>query len=443
MSVSVPEKTFHLPKGLHYHCVQCGKSCRMFNEVFVEEASQRRLEQIEYRDLMPEAVREKSPLIPGASDPEKLRLRKHCGTCVFQRDDGLCGIHAKYEFETKPQTCQDFPFRYLDAPDGVYIGLSFACTAVLQNTGPAVTEQEADLRESYPRANSRRNCRGAIHLTNRHDISWDAYQLAEEAFERIMADDSQDFGMRLVAQSVYLDLFSRFLAEVRGHVSVPPSLPNSGPMKDADVVRALNERYLTKAGAPHLFRIARRIRGSRTLQRAFLGLVTAFRQNLYEEDERPSRFGAARRVFTHYAMHAVKLGDIRLIPLEGKFSYGAFARYPFPENDEAINELLQRYYRHSLFRKDLLTADSMWLAQRMMLMHYALIKWYAVGRASLEDRECIDLECVQEGIRAVELHYLFHTKFGELFEKFPTLGMILDGIVRRPVFAASMVGTPA
>ena len=437
--------TFHLPEGIRYECIQCGKSCRMFEEVFVEPASEQRLESIAHRHLMPEPVRDKSPLVPGRSDPEKKRLRWHCGECVFQHPSGLCGIHAEHDFETKPQTCQDFPYRFIQTPQGIFVGLSFACTSVLANEGPLVSNQGDYARRMFPRANGRRDCRGPVHLSARHDISWEAYQLIEEDLRRILAIESEPFSQRLVAQSVYLDLTEKLLRLARGERAARTEehrfAADGGSLPDAGVVGAVRKRYLAQEGAPDLFRLARRTRSSPALQRAFLGLVTAFRQNIYEKDRRPTRFGSVFRIAGHYAAHASKAGRVNLIPLDGRFSYSEFSRLPFDTSQHAgMRELLWRYFDHSLFRKDLLMAESVWLAQRMTLMHFALIRWYSVGTAALESREAVELEDLREAIRNVELHYLFHTKFAELFEKFPLLGMILDGIVRRPAFAASMAG---
>lgn len=428
---------FHLPEGLNYQCVQCGKSCRMFEEVFVEERSEERLRGLEYRELMAEEARGLDPLVPGKSDPAKKRLRWSCGTCVFQREDGLCGIHARYDFEAKPQTCQDFPYRFTETPRGVFVGMSFACTSVLANSGKPLVEQEEYARRMFPLANGRRDVRSAVALTHRHAISWEAYEGIECGLREILRVETETLGMRLVAQAVYIDLVERMIREMR---QAGQTAPDSGAIEDRRIVDAVAKRYLADEGKG-LFAIARRMKASPALQRAFIGLVTAFRQNLYEKEKRPTRVGSVARIVAHYVSHMFRAGQVNLIPMETRFGYGEFKKYQFSDGaDEETERMLVRYFDHSLFRKDLLAAESVWLAQRMTLMHYALVRWYAVGHASARGLEKIDMECVHEAVRAVELNYLFHTKFGELFQKFPSLGMVLDGIVRKPSFAASMAG---
>jgi len=447
--------SLHTPDGLNYECVQCGKSCRMFNEIFVEPRSEAVLESLDYRPLMAPEVRDLSPLVPGESDKSKKRLRKHDGSCVFHTAEGLCRVHGAFGFEQKPQTCRDFPIRYANTPDGIYIGLSFACTAVLGNMGPTMESRRAELEASAPVANSRRDLTRPVRLTARHEVSWEAYRLVEEDLVAIIALKGQPLGSRLVAQSIYLDLLVAFLREVRGdsihrrdqrfasqYSDTGRFPPDCGPAPDAEVVMTMRRQYLSRPDAASLMRLAAKRRPSPMLHRAFLGLVTAFRQGVDSGTQAPTRWATIARIFRHYSAHALRLGRVDLASLGGRFDYADFKRIPFRQDDPATAELLDRFFAHTLFRKDLLAAESVWLAQRFSLMHFALIRWHAVGHAAITARAATDAECASEAIRAVELHYLTHTHFGQLFEKFPSLGMVLDSVVRKPLYAPSMVGAP-
>ncbi|MCC6545574.1 YkgJ family cysteine cluster protein [Candidatus Sumerlaeota bacterium] len=443
----------HLPAGLNYGCIQCGLSCKMFNEVSVEQASRARIEEIDYRALMHPDTRELSFLVKSPSTGEKDVLRRHCGTCVFQREDGLCGIHHAHGFPQKPQTCQDFPYRYAETPAGAYIGLSFACTAVLQNAGPAVSEQRDYLAQNRQRANAVLNFRGAVRLTHRHEISWEAYQLLEEDLHHILNGVGEPLEQRLIAQTVYIDLYAAFLREMRGDSIHRVNRPmpqdfgasgrfpaDSGPATDEKALHATRRKYIERDGGAELFRIARKMKGSGGLQRAFIGLITAFRQSLDYKGKRPGRIATTTKIMRHYMTHALKIGNVKLDPLGEPFDYEAFTRIPFdlqPGSPE--DELLQRFLDHSLFRKDLLAVESVWLGQRLVLMYVALIRWHAIGKAALLGRPRVDIECLREAIRIVELHYLTHTKIVTLFDKIPSLGMILDALVRKPAFAPSMM----
>jgi Fe-S-cluster containining protein len=430
---------------MNYTCTKCGKSCSLFEEINVEPASRDRLHSLPFQPLLPEPVRDLSPLVKSPLDGKKDILRKHCGRCVFQQEDNLCAIHSRFGFDAKPQTCGDFPYRYVDTPAGVFVGLSFVCTAVQQNHGTPLAEQAADLAARLPTANSSFAAAGPFQLTNRHGISFDAYQLLEEDLANILRSPALSFSRRLLVQSVYLDLFEAFLREIRSDLPLTNPATAAEPGRftadtvrpDTSAVLALRS-YLTDH-PEKLYRIQARFRASASLQRAFLGLITAFRQNLYIKAKNPTRLGTMLRIVHHYATHAFGLGSVDLEALEGRFHYADFGRLHFPEDDPAVEQFLQRYFSHALFRKDLLMGRTIWLAHRFMLMHYALIRWHAVGIAALGGKAAIGIEEVREAVSHVERHYVLHTPFDRLFEDLPSLGMVLGSIVRKPAYAASMV----
>jgi hypothetical protein len=69
-------------------------------------------------------------------------LRRDQGGCVFQQDDGLCGIHARYGFEAKPAICSQFPVVALATESGMRVGLDPGCYthATTWQTAPMVRE---------------------------------------------------------------------------------------------------------------------------------------------------------------------------------------------------------------------------------------------------------------------------------------------------------------
>lgn len=427
--------------------------CRMFDEIVVDRPAEKRIEEMDVAHLLPSELRELPPVIDRPIEPGRM-LRKHGGACVFLDAENLCGIHRDFGYEKKPRICRDFPFRYVTTDRGVYTGLSFACTAVLANSGRPVVEQRAALEEDIAHAASQASVSGTPHLTGRHEISHEAYEQLEADFSGLLGLDAHPMGLRLVAMATYIDLYIKLLRETRqdtmarGAPTHPPKEtgrfpPDSGPAPDLEVLGVLRRRYLAEEAGP-LLALARRTRPSPSLQRAFLGLVTAFRQNLVLGHRPRGRVGTIARIVRHYGAHALRAGRVDLISLDGRFDYDAFRLVDFDGAvaSEEGGELLARYFRHALFRKDLLLANSVWLGQRLMLMHYALIRWHAVGRAHLGGRTVVDLEDLREGIRAVEIHYLFHTPFIRVFQKVPALGMLLDGLVRRPVYAGAMTGPP-
>lgn len=64
-------------------------------------------------------------------------LAKAGGRCSFLDSDGLCRLQGK----AKPSMCSLFPFTFMQCPEGVLCGLSFASSGVLLNAGPPLKEQ--------------------------------------------------------------------------------------------------------------------------------------------------------------------------------------------------------------------------------------------------------------------------------------------------------------
>ena len=84
-------------------------------------------------------------------------LRFSDGRCVFLRDDMLCKLHAAFGMESKPLTCQQFPFVATGTESGTRAGIDPSCAHAWQTwqDGPEVTANEhlkvRDLERSPPR----------------------------------------------------------------------------------------------------------------------------------------------------------------------------------------------------------------------------------------------------------------------------------------------------
>jgi hypothetical protein len=65
------------------------------------------------------------------------------GTCSFLTEDKKCRVHDT----AKPVMCKLFPYTFMHCPDGLRVGLSFASTGVLLNSGAPLLDQEPLLRE--------------------------------------------------------------------------------------------------------------------------------------------------------------------------------------------------------------------------------------------------------------------------------------------------------
>ena len=69
------------------------------------------------------------------------------GACVFLDAASRCRIHAKFGEPAKPLACRSFPFALHPAGRKLVASLRFSCPGAVENLGPPLAAQTADLRE--------------------------------------------------------------------------------------------------------------------------------------------------------------------------------------------------------------------------------------------------------------------------------------------------------
>ncbi len=131
-----------------YTCTACGDCCAGWQIPLMEPGEADQYRKYAGQLISPERLKKaigKSRL--GEQQIETLAL---VGTsCPVRKDDMLCGIHSQFGAEAKPHVCQIFPMRFVATPTEVRVGLSFACPAVVDNEGPPLDEQRAEIEALY------------------------------------------------------------------------------------------------------------------------------------------------------------------------------------------------------------------------------------------------------------------------------------------------------
>lgn len=158
--------------GQNFECSQCSRCCRGWR-IGVDDATARRLKGslLELR-------------IVGQSGRPALNYeggrhtiaRKADDSCAFLNEEGLCSIHAEMGATAKPMGCQQFPYRATGTPDGVFVGVSFYCSAVQRNEGPPL--QGAPELGDYPTVGR------VLPVTDSLNMDWLVYRLLDEFLMR-------------------------------------------------------------------------------------------------------------------------------------------------------------------------------------------------------------------------------------------------------------------
>ncbi len=158
---------------LAYDCVSCGKSCTDFKvEVALEDVDR-------VRNSDTTKALEKAGFQPIQVIGQQVFLEKIDGSrCRYLDENTLCLLHQEGGFAHKPKTCQDFPFIPVSTPGGVYLGLSFYCTAVAQSMGRPLAGRETEFQSlAGPKA---MDADSQWSLWGEIAVDWQSYLRIEE-----------------------------------------------------------------------------------------------------------------------------------------------------------------------------------------------------------------------------------------------------------------------
>lgn len=111
-------------------------------------------------------------------------------TCVFLNQDKLCSIHAELGPAAKPTTCRQYPFQFTATPDGLFVGASFFCTSIRENSGRPMMEHSLEiLLDLVPQA-ILTEVPDPIPLDAETTLSWEQYRQLEFRFHQQDLDQS-------------------------------------------------------------------------------------------------------------------------------------------------------------------------------------------------------------------------------------------------------------
>lgn len=183
----------HFP-DLGYECLTCGKGCRAGWRIPIEADV---LPGIEASAAAAAVTRE--GYVPVERIGGRIVLgHKTSGACVFLRPDQLCQVHAEAGLEAKPLQCQQFPFIPVNTPDGVFVGLSFLCTAVQRGHGKPAHEHREQVESLVERLAAKigglrpeelEGREAHIVLAGERTVDWPTYLALEAQVQSALGGD--------------------------------------------------------------------------------------------------------------------------------------------------------------------------------------------------------------------------------------------------------------
>ena len=152
----------------NFECSQCSRCCQGWR-IGVDNATARQLKGslLELR-----IVGQTGRAALAYEDGRHTIARKPDGSCAFLNEQELCSIHAEMGATAKPVGCQQFPYRATGTPDGIFVGVSFYCSAVQRNEGPPL--QGTPELGDYPTVGQ------VLPVTASLYMGWPVYRVLDE-----------------------------------------------------------------------------------------------------------------------------------------------------------------------------------------------------------------------------------------------------------------------
>jgi Fe-S-cluster containining protein len=418
--------------GVVFTCQNSGACCRNDWLIGVDDASYQRLRHTDWARVDPALPPgEKFAKLPRplASGETRTFARTAGGACVFRTGDARCSIHRHLGARTKPQICREFPYTFVETPDGVSIGLSFACTAVRGGHGLTLPEQRSEIVEVLEGSSRVARVPDPIVLYSGLDIAWANYKPIETALLQILTPGDQPFARSLIAGSLLVNVCVG-LRQVE--ISARPRPPRQ------TLAGGLAE--LEREGYRRLFDVAAGVREARHRSLAYLAPLHAW---LRLQRQPSSRFALVLALYRDYVRFRRVRGGVPDLVTGGRpVDLASVARIAFP-SDRETDAFLGEYWRHVVFRKTLTPMHGVFRGYHTLLALHGFTKWAARVVALRAGRREATLADVKDAVRFVEQRFVLHSQFVSLFSVSPVLTIVAERLLGRPSFVPAATLEPS
>jgi hypothetical protein len=293
------------------------------------------------------------------------------GACVFLGEDRLCAVHKEIGPSAKPIGCTQFPFIMRPTPDGVFVGVSFYCSAVQANHGRPLAEHEGELQRilamhHFPGIGKE------VALAPGRSIDWALYRTIEADLHRALQEEPLAEGAWRGAMRVLL-LAAAARRGVDDLASAWPRLV--APLRD-EVFESLERMFLT-------------------------GIVGAI-----ESSDGAGCKANTEAIFRRRALVTESFGAVDL---------AAFDDFRTRFDATWSHHELRRYLDHLLFRKFLAYKRTLSANTAAWSIMLPLLEWYRDLSAYAAGRLAPDLRDVHRAFDIVERSFATHTQTCEVF----------------------------
>jgi Fe-S-cluster containining protein len=415
-----------LPDNVVFTCQQSGACCRSDWLIGVDDAAHARLREVPWARHDP-ALGSGDAFVPlpfPLPSGERLTFaRRSNGSCVFLTADTRCAIHRHLGAAAKPQVCREFPYHFVQTPDGVAVGVSFACTAVRAHHGATLPAQRDEVRAVLAGSARVERLPEALTLFGSIDIGWEAYRPIEAALLQLLAPGAPPLPVALLAGSALLSLcigLTQIEARARRAGQSPPTTLAGGLAE----LKADGYRRLLDIAA-----------GARYPRRPSLTYLAPPFTWLQFSRQRMSRAALLLHLYRNYFRFRGARGRLPDVIADGEpFDLAAVLRVRFDAEAAGVDAFLREYWSHVIFRKTLTPMHGIFRGYQTLLALYSFMKLAARLHAWRAGRPAAVLADVKEAVRLVERAFVLHARYTDLFRLTPMVTVLADRLYQQPSF---------
>jgi Fe-S-cluster containining protein len=422
-----------LPDNVVFTCQQSGACCRSDWLIGVDDAAHARLRDVrwERHDIAPGRDAFVPLPFPLPSGERVTFARRADGACVFLTADTRCGIHRQLGAAAKPQVCREFPYHFVQTPDGVAVGVSFACTAVRAHQGATLPAQRDEVRSVLAGSTRVERLPEALTLFGSIDIGWDAYRPIEAGLLDLLAQKQRPLPVGLLAGSALLSLcigLTQIEARARRAGQTPPTTLAAGLAE----LQADDYRRLLDIAA-----------GARYPRRPSLTYLAPPFTWLQFSRQRLSRAALLLSLYRNYVRFRRARGRLPDVITDGEpFDLAAVLRVGFDAEAPGVDAFLREYWSHVIFRKTLTPMHGVFRGYQTVLALYSFMKLAARLHAWRAGRPAAVLADVKEAVRLVERAFVLHARYTDLFRLTPMVTVLADRLYQQPSFVRTAALDP-
>jgi Fe-S-cluster containining protein len=424
-----------LPDGVVFTCQQSGACCRSDWLIGIDDAAHTRLRDVDWARHDPALAVPPTTFVPlpfALPSGERVTFaRKADGACVFLTGDARCGIHRHLGGPAKPQVCREFPYHFVDTPDGVAVGVSFACTAVRAHQGAALAAQRDEVHAVLAGSTRVERLPEPLTLYGSIDLTWAEYRPIEAALLTLLAPGGAPVPVALLAGSALLSLaigLTQLEARARRAGQAPPTTLAGGLAE------------LAAGGHRKLLDIAA---GARYPRRPSLTYLAPAFTWLEFSQRRTSRAALLLSLYRNYVRFRRGRGALPDVITGGApFPLEAALAVRFDAAAPGVDAFLREYWSHVIFRKTLTPMHGVFRGYQTLLALHSFMKLAARLRALRAGRAVTVVADVKEAVRLVERAFVLHARYTDLFRLTPMVTVMADRLYRQPSFVRTAALEP-